>query len=458
MPKKIPKVDVPQVSESANTAPGRSLPPQNFTTAGEAINFRDSWRIFRIISEFIDGYQFLSKFKKEVTILGSARLPKNGHYYKVAEEFGYLLGKNGFTTITGGGPGIMEAANKGAFEAGGVTVGINIQLPFEQRINPYVKESVGFFYFFTRKVMLTSPADAFVFFPGGFGTMDEFFEVVDFMELGFMQKVPVVLVGKEFWEPLLNFLRKNSSGIAHSIPAEIIDSWRVVDTAQEAYNFIKDTKDLPDECSISESNIFCQGGPDWRIFRIMAELVDGFEFLTKLKNDVTVFGTKSILPGSSYYNAAYEVGKLLAKNGFTTITGGGPGIMEAANKGAFDAGGESVGINMRWEKGERVNNYITKSAGFFFPFVRKLIITSPSKAFVFFPGGFGTLHQLFELLTLMETKKIPLVPIILVGSDFWKPMIEYFHLLFHEFKTIGLNDQDLVKVVDRPEDVLKYIK
>src|SRR3989339_219270 len=458
MPKKSPVIDIPQVSESANSTPGRTLPPQNFTTAGEAINFRDSWRIFRIISEFIEGYQFLSKFKKEVTILGSARLPKNGHYYRVAEEFGYLLGKNGFTTITGGGPGIMEAANKGAFEAGGVTVGINIQLPFEQRINPYVKESVGFFYFFTRKVMLTSPADAFVFFPGGFGTMDEFFEVVDFMELGFMQKVPVVLVGKEFWEPLLNFLRKNSSGIAHSIPLDIIDSWRVVDTAQDAFDFIKDTKDLPDGCSIAESNIFCQGGPDWRVFRIMAELVDGFEFLTKLKNDVTVFGTKSILPGSSYYNSAYEVGKLLAQNGFTTITGGGPGIMEAANKGAFEAGGESVGINMRWENGERINNYVTKSTGFFFPFVRKLIITSPSKAFVFFPGGFGTLHQLFELLTLMETKKIPLVPVILVGSDFWKPMIEYFHLLFHEFKTIGLNDQDLVKVTDRPEDVIKYIK
>ncbi len=458
MPKKLPEINPPQVSEAANYTPGRTLPPQNFSTAGEAINFRDSWRIFRIISEFIDGYQFLSKFKREVTILGSARLPKNSRYYRVAEEFGYLLGKNGFTTITGGGPGIMEAANKGAFEAGGVTVGINIQLPFEQRINPYVKESVGFFYFFTRKVMLTSPADAFVFFPGGFGTMDEFFEVVDFMELGFMQKVPVVLVGKEFWEPLLKFLRQNSSGLAHSIPEEIINGWKVVDTAQDAYDFIKNVADLPDQCTIAESSIFCQGGPDWRVFRIMAELVDGFEFLTKLKNNVTIFGTKSILPGSSYYNSAYEVGKLLAQNGFTTITGGGPGIMEAANKGAFEAGGESVGINMRWEKGERVNNFVTKSTGFFFPFVRKLIITSPSKAFVFFPGGFGTLHQLFELLTLMETKKIPLVPIILVGSDFWKPLLEYFHLLFHEFKTISSADQDLVKTVDRPEDVLKYIK
>jgi len=435
----------------------RFLPPQNFTTAGAVVNFRDSWRIFRIISEFIDGYQFLSKFKSEVTILGSARLPSNSHYYKVAEELGRLLGKNGFTTITGGGPGIMEAANKGAFETGGTTVGINIQLPFEQRINPYVKESVGFFYFFTRKVMLTSPANAFVFFPGGFGTMDEFFEVVDFMELGLMQKAPVVLVGKEYWEPLLKFLRTRSSKIAHSFAEEIIDSWHLVDTAQEAFKFIENKKSEPEECLVNDSSIYCQGGPDWRIFRIMAELVDGFEFLAKIKNNVTVFGTKSILPGSSYYNAAYEVGEVLAKNGFTTITGGGPGIMEAANKGAFDAGGESVGINMRWEKGERVNNFVTKNIGFFFPFVRKLIVTAPSEAFVFFPGGFGTLHQLFELLTLQETKKIPPTPTILVGSDFWEPLLDFFHILFHDFKTIGVKDQELVKIVDRPEDILKFL-
>ncbi len=435
----------------------RTLPAQNFTTTGAVVNFRDSWQIFRIISEFIDGYQFLSKFKKEVTILGSARLPKNSHYYKLAEDLGFLLGKNGFTTITGGGPGIMEAANKGAFEAGGGTVGINIQLPFEQRINPYVKDSVGFFYFFSRKVMLTSPANAFVFFPGGFGTLDEFFEVVDYMELGHMQRVPVVLVGRDFWGPVLKFLRNNSGGLVHSVSQEIVDEWHVVDTAEDAFKYIKDSKDLSNVCEVGDESIYCQGGADWRVFRIMAELVDGFEFLTKLKNDVTVLGTRSVLPGTKYYDTAYETGKMLAQNGFTTITGGGPGIMEAANKGAFEAGGESVGINMRTDHGDRVNNYITKSAGFFFPFVRKLIITSPSKAFVFFPGGFGTLHQLFELLTLQETKKMERVPMILVGKDFWQPMLEFFHVMFHDFRTISLTDQDLVKVVDNADEILKLL-
>ena len=169
-------------------------------------------------------------------------------------------------------------------------------------------------------------------------------------------------------------------------------------------------------------------------------------------------GTKSIMVGSQYYQAAYELGKILSKNGNTTITGGGPGIMEAANKGAFETGGESVGINMRYEKGERVNNYLTRSIGFFFPFVRKLIITAPSKAFVFFPGGFGTLHQLFELLTLQETKKIDPIPTLLYDQEFWQPLLDYVHILHSDFNTISPLDEDYIKVINSPEEVLEYLR
>lgn len=435
-----------------------AVAPPIVETAGEAVNFRDSWRVFKIIAEFVDGYNFLNTLKKEVTILGSARIPSNNKYYQIAVELGRLLGKNGFTTITGGGPGIMEAANKGAFEAGGQSVGINIQLPFEQRINPYVNKSTAFNYFFTRKVILTSPANAFVFFPGGFGTLDEFFEVVDYMEIEQMDESPVILVGKEFWNPLIKFLREKSAATVHSVSESLINKWHVVETAEEAFEFIKDTKDRPNLCSTSSTNLHCQGaGADWNIFRIMAELVSGFEFLTKLENDVTVLGTKSIMPGTSYYSSAYEMGAILAKNKFTTITGGGPGIMEAANKGAFDNGGGSIGINMRMEKGERVNNYLTKSIGFVFPYIRKLIVTAPSKAFVFYPGGFGTLHQLFELLTLKETNKISPIPTLLYGKEFWQPLLDYISLLYSDFKTISRKDEDLVKVINRPEEVLEYL-
>lgn len=451
MPKSSSQNIAPEIAKSTNGAPP-------IVSAGEVVNYRDSWRIFRIITEFVEGYQFLADLKKEVTILGSARIPSNNKYYKIAEELGYLLGKNGFTTITGGGPGIMEAANKGAFEGGGKSVGLNIQLPFEQRINPYVNKSIAFYYFFSRKVMLTSPANAFVFFPGGFGTLDEFFEVVDNMEIGYMPKVPVVLVGNEFWGPIISFLKAKSAREVHSVSEAEVDRWHVVETAKEVFEFLRGASDNPDACDIGSTNPYCESDLNWSIFRIMAELVDGFEFLTKVSNGVTVLGTKSLLPGTPYYNAAYEMGKLLAQNQFTTVTGGGPGIMEAANKGAFEKGGVSVGINMRLEKGERVNNYITKSIGFFFPFVRKLIITAPSEAFVYFPGGFGTLHQLFEMLTLQETKKIEPLPTLLYGKEFWQPLIDIIHNLRHEFKTISQMDEESLKVINDPQEILGYLK
>jgi len=425
----------------------------------ESGDFRESWRIFRIMSEFVEGYQFLSKMENEVTILGSARLKPDNKFYKISEQMGALLAKGGFTTITGGGPGVMEAANKGAFEAGGNSVGLNIQLPFEQRINPYVKSSIAFYYFFTRKVMLISPSNAFIYFPGGFGTMDEFFEVVDLMELGKMQRSPVVLVGKEYWGPLLEFLKTKSVPLG-SITEEEINRWHVVETAEEAYEFIKDVKEPTDICELDPNNFQCaDGGTDWKIFKIMAELVEGFEFLTGLVEDVTVLGTRSMSKDSPYYQQAYELGRALAKNNFATVTGGGTGIMEAANKGAFEMGGNSIGISMKHGVKESYNSYVKKAISFNFPFTRKLIITAPSKAFVFFPGGFGTMHQLFEVLTLMQTKKMERIPVILFGHDFWGPLHAIIKEIFvHNFETTGDEDDELYQIVDSVDSAMKLIK
>ncbi len=424
----------------------------------ETGEYRESWRIFRIMAEFVEGYQFLSTLKKEVTILGSARLKEDDTYYQVARDLGKLLADNGFTTITGGGPGIMEAANRGAFEAGGHSVGLNIQLPFEQRINPYVKESAAFYYFFTRKVMLTSPANAFVYFPGGFGTMDEFFEVVDLMELGKMHKAPVILVGKDYWGPLLEFLKSKSCDIG-SVPHEDVDKWHLVDTAEEAYDIIKETEDFDATSCELDASQFCDSNLDWKIFRIMSELVEGFEFLTGLVEDVTILGTKSLGADSKYYDQAYNLGHQLSGQGFSVVTGGGPGIMEAANKGAFEAGGESIGINMQMGSRERVNPYVTRSIGFSYPFTRKLIITAPSKGFIFFPGGFGTLHQLFEVLTLIQTKKMQKVPVILVDHEFWGPLHEFIKKIFvHEFETISDEDDEMYQIVDDVAAAVDLIK
>jgi len=430
----------------------------SYNLANTVGDYRESWRIFRIMAEFVEGYQFLSQLKNEVTILGSARLSEKTSYYQTARKLGELLGKSGFTVITGGGPGIMEAANRGAFEAGGESIGLNIQLPFEQRVNPYVKKSIAFYYFFTRKVMLTSPANAFAYFPGGFGTLDEFFEIVDLMELNKMQKTPVVLVGKDFWNPLLDFLRQHSCPLGSVSPA-LIDHWSVVDTAEEAWELIKDTKDRANLCELSPQTFSGKDKMDWKIFRIMAELVEGFDFLTGLSDDVTVLGTKSVKSDSPIYASAYNLGRSLAQAGYAAITGGGPGIMEAVNKGAFEAGGESIGINMRYGHKERVNPYVRRSIGFQFPYTRKLVITAPSKAFVFYPGGFGTLHQLFEVLTLIQTKKIKKMPVILYNHEFWTPLHKFIKtMMVHQLETVSNEDDELYQIVDDEEVVMKIIK
>ncbi len=419
--------------------------------------YRDTWRIFRIMSEFVEGYQMMSQMEKEVTVFGSARLAESTSEYKTARALGALLGEHGYTTITGGGPGIMEAANRGAFEAGGESVGLNIQLPFEQRINPYVKKALGFYYFFTRKVMLTSPSAAFVFFPGGFGTMDEFFEVVDHIETGKMCRVPIILVGKTFWQPLLDFLQTSACDLG-SVTKEQIDSWVLVNTAEEAYEAIELGKGMKGECDLSAHNFSSDKNVDWRIFRIMSELVEGFEFLTGVSNDVSVLGTKNVQPGNRYYASAQKLGALIAQSGMATITGGAEGIAEAANKGAFEAGGESLGIGMEVRGKTVLNQYLSRSITFTFPFTRKQIITAPSRAFVFYPGGFGTLHHLFEVLTLIQTKKMKKMPIILVDHAYWEPLHVFIKkVMVHDLETVHDEDDELYEVVDSEEAVMEVV-
>lgn len=429
-----------------------------FNYAEKEIDYRESWRIFRIMAEFVEGYQFLSEMKNEVTILGSARLPVENKYCEIAHELGAILGKNEFSVLTGGGPGIMEAGNHGAFEVGGKSYGLNIELPFEQILNPYVNKFASFNYFFTRKVMLTSPATAFVMFPGGYGTMDEFFEIVDLMDLGMMQKVPIILVGREFWQPLLDFMSESPCSLGSVDPAQV-KSWHVVETAEEAYEIIAPFKDKPLSPELKLSSFHHAGSQDWRIFRIMSELVAGFEFLTTVKNDITVLGSSHITPDQDYYQVAYELGSQLAQYGYMTLTGGGIGIAEAANKGAYENKGVSIGLGLQSGETIEMNKYLNKSLSFIFPFTRKLIVTAPSKGFVFFPGGLGTLHHLFEVLTLMQTKKMPRRPVILYDHKFWGPLHKFIkEELVSKFATISPEDDELYQMVDSLDSIIEVIE
>ncbi|MBI4592244.1 TIGR00730 family Rossman fold protein [Candidatus Uhrbacteria bacterium] len=213
------------------------LSPEEKPTKPTSLN-EITWRIFRIMAEFVEGFQFLSESSREVTFFGSARMKKSDRWYKEAQKLGKLLAKNGFTVITGGGPGIMEAGNKGAKDGGGVSIGLNIQLPMEQRINPYVTKGRGFHYFFTRKVMLAASAQAYVYFPGGFGTLDELFEIITLIQTGKMQPTPVVCVGKDFWSGLFSWVEQTQMETYKTIAAKDLNIVSIVDTAQEAFSLI----------------------------------------------------------------------------------------------------------------------------------------------------------------------------------------------------------------------------
>ncbi len=177
---------------------------------GYEFTHTDTWRVFRIMGEFVQGFEELASLTRGVSIFGSARTPATDPFYKLAQETAALLVKEGFAVITGGGPGIMEAANRGAFEAGGVSVGCNIELPFEQHSNPYLTKSVTFRYFFVRKMMFVKYSLGFVIFPGGFGTLDELFEALTLIQTRKIRNFPVVMVGSKYWEGLLNWIRDSA--------------------------------------------------------------------------------------------------------------------------------------------------------------------------------------------------------------------------------------------------------
>jgi uncharacterized protein (TIGR00730 family) len=202
-----------------------------------------NWRIFRIMAEFVEGFEFLYPLRREITIFGSSVLGEDSPWYQEARNLGKLLAESGFTVITGGGPGIMEAGNRGASEGGGESIGLDIELPQEQRRNKYVKKGIGFHYFFTRKVMLTGSAQAYVFFPGGFGTLDEFFEMVTLVQTEKMEKVPIVCVGVDYWSGIDKWLKSTVLEEYGAIKPDDAELYIIVNSAEEAFELLKDSKE-----------------------------------------------------------------------------------------------------------------------------------------------------------------------------------------------------------------------
>ena len=204
----------------------------------DSLSIEESWRIFRIMAEFVESIEVLSKVRNAVTVFGSARVKPGDPYYQMGEELGRLLALEGFSVITGGGPGIMEAANKGAAEAGGVSVGMNIKLPYEQKPNPFANIQIDYKYFFIRKVMFVKSALAYVILPGGYGTMDELFEALTLIQTKRVKSFPLILMGRAYWQGMLDWLQ-NTMLEHHMIDPADIEMIQLIDDPAQVVKHIK---------------------------------------------------------------------------------------------------------------------------------------------------------------------------------------------------------------------------
>lgn len=198
----------------------------------------ESWRVFKIMSEFVEGFEILRKYGLAASFFGSARQSFASRFYDDATALAGKLAKAGFAVITGGSAGIMEAANKGAYEAGGASIGLNIRLEESQGMNTYLTDSMTFDHFFVRKVMLTFASEVYIYFPGGFGTLDEFTEIVTLVQTRKIRKIPIVLYGREYWEPFTKLFDERLCKEYGAVDAADLDLYRVVDSVDEAYDYI----------------------------------------------------------------------------------------------------------------------------------------------------------------------------------------------------------------------------
>ncbi len=206
------------------------------------IKINDSWAIFKIMSEFVEGYDKMAKIGPSISVFGSARTKEDNKYYQIGVEISERLSEAGYGVITGGGPGIMEAGNKGAQQGGGKSIGLNIDLPFEQSHNAYIdpEHNLEFDYFFVRKVVFVKYAQGFVILPGGFGTLDELFEALTLIQTKKINKRPVVLIGIEYWSGLVEWIKKSMLEAENNIAEKDLDLFKLVDTAEEAFQYIED--------------------------------------------------------------------------------------------------------------------------------------------------------------------------------------------------------------------------
>mmetsp|Transcript_44050 Transcript_44050/g.99192 ORF Transcript_44050/g.99192 Transcript_44050/m.99192 type:complete len:591 (+) Transcript_44050:32-1804(+) len=445
-------------------------------------------------------------------------------------------GKPTYTIGTGAGPGMMEAANEGAWRAGGESVGFGISLPFEKGLNPFVTPELGFefHYFFTRKFWMAYKCMGLVVAPGGFGTCDELFEILSLMRTGkIKQRLPVILFGSQYWQDVLDVKAMEQHGL---VGADELNDLFSCDTAEAAFSHLKeywervekegalpsspqpkpireDTLDQPalkkqrqDAPAPTErpmpgkayKNLGFIKGQESRMFRIQCEFEDAARRLAQVQHVCLCIGSGKLRSYASHVAALAEVVKdpsrageaaLLARqqpllklnevsrdlarkitawsmerepdghDTYTVGTGGGPGVMEAANEGAWEAGGQSCAFSTGvFGDDANFNRYVTPELAFVFNyfFTRKFWMTYKCMGMVAFPGGFGTCDELFEVLTLMQTGKIRRkIPVVLVGKDYWQAAIKWKKMA--EYGMIAEADVDQILFTDSAEEAFTHL-
>lgn len=232
----LPRKDIHAPEEHRLEEELRVCDPEQADTSRDI----ESWRVFRIMAEIVEGFAVLRKYRLAATFFGSSRCSIEDTIYNEAKELATCLVKSGFAIVTGGAGGIMEAANRGAFEAGGQSVGFNIALPEEQHVNTFLTEKKTFNYFFTRKVMLAFASEVYIFFPGGYGTLDELFEMLTLVQTKKIKRIPIILVGKDFWTPLIDVLENHLCAKYHTIDRADSKLYTLVDSVGEAHTAVLD--------------------------------------------------------------------------------------------------------------------------------------------------------------------------------------------------------------------------
>lgn len=431
---------------------------------GDGKRALDRTKVQHLVSRFKDDMELLTESIMSpaaqkhgmVTFFGSSRIKPGSEFYKIASETAFALGEDGYGICTGGGPGIMEAANKGALAAGAYSLGIQPSFlgEIEKRDIP---EDSGMIHIAvnsmqSRKIVMSATKSAFVFFPGGLGTLDEFSECITMIQLGKIPLMPIICMGYEaYWKDILSWMEKQPLRRGF-ISERDLDMLFFADNAREAVEIMRSTRALTAYSYQKRIDPFRLAG------KFEADLSAAVERIEQIEHpSATFFGSARTESGHPLYAIARALSKSVCDRGYAAYCGGGSGIMEAVIKGANDAKKPAVGFlpHFLLER-EKPTGFELHDVGINLMASRKIILGN-SDAHVFFPGGLGTLDEFFEYAVMMQLGIMEQVPMIVVKSDFWSGLLVDIKAKLAKDGYMNSNDLGNVKFVETPEEAARIL-